>query len=108
MNERLNESKTISFNQYMREIVFPSLKLDGGPLKTLVQNSNLFSLEALRDNPNLFIFANADDYIHRAEDVQFMKNFIPEDQFYLYPDGGHVGNLWYPKNREDLDAVMKF
>tara|TARA_B110001454_G_C12722992_1_gene435602 strand:- start:1942 stop:3204 length:1263 start_codon:yes stop_codon:yes gene_type:complete len=108
MNARLNESKTISFNQYMREIVFPSLKMEGVSLATLVHNSNFFSLESLRNHPNLYIFANADDYIHRPKDVQFMKDFIPDSQFYLYPHGGHVGNLWYPKNRADLDAVMKF
>ncbi len=108
MNLRLDESKTISFNQYMREIVFPSLKMDGVPINTLVQNSNLFSLETLRNNPKLYIIANADDYIHRALDIQFMKDFVPESQFYLYPHGGHVGNLWYPKNREDLADIMKF
>ncbi len=108
MNERLEEARSISFNQYMREIVFPGLTIDNSSLKNLVQQSSLFSLEGLRNNPIVYIFTNADDYIHRQEDIQFMSDFVGENNFYLYPHGGHVGNLWYPKNRSDLESVMRF
>lgn len=108
MNARLAESRKISFNRYMREIVYPSLKSPDVPLETLVQKSNMFALESLRNNTKVYIFANKDDYIHRPEDIQFMNDLVGDDRFYLYPHGGHVGNLWFPKNRDDLNAVMKF
>ena len=77
------------------------------PLENLVQKSSLFSLEGLRNNPIVYIFTNADDYIHRQEDIQFMSDFVGQNNFYLYPDGGHVGNLWFPRNRSDLESVMR-
>ncbi len=107
MNSRLEEARSISFNQYMREIVFPNLNMKNMPLENLVQKSSLFSLEGLRNNPIVYIFTNADDYIHRQEDIQFMSDFVGKNNFYLYPDGGHVGNLWFPKNRSDLESVMR-
>lgn len=108
MNGRLEEARTISFKQYMSDIVFPNLNMGTVALKTLVEQSNLLSLRKLQHNKNIYIFSNVDDYIHRPEDIQFMNDLVGNDRFYLYPHGGHVGNLWYPKNRADLESVMKF
>lgn len=106
---RLNEAFKINFNKYVHDIVVPSLKRNDMPLKEFLWQASLYPLiESLKVNPNVYIFANADDFIYRPEDIEVMRNLVGDDRFYFYPYGGHVGNFWYPQNKADLDTVMAF
>ena len=48
---------------------------------------------------------NADDFIVNEKDLEFLANTFKE-RFTLYPRGGHVGNLWYPKNMEKVLSIL--
>ena len=67
------------------------------------------SLEALspvlRDSPRIFVMQNRDDFLARPEDIDALRSWLG-DRLYLYPLGGHLGNLWFEKNREDLRRIM--
>jgi predicted alpha/beta-fold hydrolase len=47
---------------------------------------------------------NADDFIARRKSIEELKDGLG-DQVTLYPHGGHLGNLWYPENKE---YVLRF
>jgi hypothetical protein len=42
---------------------------------------------------------NADDFLANRKTIEALKAALG-DQVMLYPYGGHVGNLWYPDNKE--------
>jgi hypothetical protein len=42
---------------------------------------------------------NADDFFVQSSSFDLLKETLG-DQLTLYPTGGHLGNLWYPDNKE--------
>jgi len=61
-------------------------------------------LDRLRGNPNVQFMHNADDFIARRTSIEELKDGLG-DQVTLYPYGGHLGNLWYPENK---NYVLRF
>src|SRR6185436_19148883 len=59
----------------------------------------------LRANSRLYVMENSDDFLARPEDLEALRSWLG-DRLYLYPLGGHLGNLWFGKNREDLRRIM--
>jgi phospholipid-binding lipoprotein MlaA len=51
---------------------------------------------ALRGNPSLRVFANANDFITSDEDVAWLMRVIGRERVSLFPTGGHLGNLHRP------------
>lgn len=48
---------------------------------------------------------NLDDFLARPEDIDALRSWLG-DRLYLYPLGGHLGNLWFEKNKDDLRGIM--
>jgi hypothetical protein len=48
---------------------------------------------------------NQDDFLARPEDIEALRSWLGA-RLYLYPRGGHLGNLWFGRNAEDLRAIM--
>jgi hypothetical protein len=44
---------------------------------------------------------NADDVLAERRAIEELKETLG-DQMTLYPYGGHLGNLWFRTNREDM------
>ena len=49
---------------------------------------------------------NLDDILVSAEDVAYLEKVFGK-RATIYPHGGHLGNLWYPENKEHLLDVFK-
>lgn len=109
--ERLAESKTIGYREYFIQFVAPSLMSNRvAPsrdiLEALLNKSNFYALEEiLKTNKNIYVFTNKDDFLISPPDVEFLKSTL-QDRLYLYPYGGHLGNIWFPINRADFTQVM--
>lgn len=61
-------------------------------------------LGRLRGYSRVQFMRNADDFIARRASIEELKDALG-DQVTLYPYGGHLGNLWYPENKE---YVLRF
>ncbi len=101
---RLFEAEQFSFQRYITEVLQPTVP--NGTIEEVLKNSSLHSLRSyLRRNPNIFVFENADDMIINQNDIEFLKNSFGR-RLNLYPRGGHMGNLWWERNKADLAAVF--
>jgi pimeloyl-ACP methyl ester carboxylesterase len=106
---RVNEAKRFSFGDYLSQLVFPAIRRSGGVALSddqMLAQASLGSLAPeLRENSRLFVMQNLDDFLARPEDIDALRSWLG-DRLYLYPLGGHLGNLWFEKNKDDLRGIM--
>jgi predicted alpha/beta-fold hydrolase len=63
-------------------------------------------LDRLRGNSKVQIVHNADDPLTDKKSIEELKEALG-DQVTVYPYGGHLGNIWYPQNREYALKLFK-
>ena len=61
-------------------------------------------VDRLRDNPKVQVLHNADDFLAERKAIEALKDILG-NRMTLYPHGGHLGNLWYPENK---NYILKF
>src|SRR5690606_15391462 len=67
----------------------------GKSMEDMAWETSLQSIESfLRNNPDIAALTNADDFILTADNYRFIAETFGERAF-LYPHGGHGGNLQY-------------
>ncbi len=103
---RLVEAKGWTLADYMGKIALPLWREQAGDsqadLEGLAARGSLAPiLEQVRANPKVRIMHNADDVFVERKSVEELKEAMG-DHMILYPYGGHLGNLWYWENREDV------
>jgi hypothetical protein len=102
--KRLQEAKAFTLKDYEEKIAVPRRELqeagangeglnEGGSLRPI--------LDRLRGNPRVHIMHNLDDILVERTAIEELKE-IMGDQMTVYPYGGHLGNLWYAQNQEDI------
>ena len=104
MRKRLEEAKGFTFTDYHEKIAVPLWQKQAGntdaDLEKFIQGGSLARIVArLRGNPKVQIMHNADDFMAERKSIEALKEALG-DQVMLYPYGGHLGNLWYPDNKE--------
>jgi len=102
--KRLEEAKAFTFTDYNEKIALPLWQKQAGntdaDLEKFIQGGSLARIVArLRGNPKVQIIHNADDFMAERKSIEALKEALG-DQVMLYPYGGHLGNLWYPENKE--------
>jgi hypothetical protein len=108
IRKRLQEAKGMTFTDYSDKIGVPVWRLQVGRPEA---DSERFSrrgslapiLDRLRGNPRVHVMHNTDDFLADKRSIEQLKDALG-DRVTLYPYGGHLGNLWYPENR---DAVLR-
>lgn len=100
---------TTSYRDYIDEFI-PYLYQEAlGQTITAQELTKINSLERIESflagNKDIYVMHNADDFIVNEKDLEFLANTFKE-RFTLYPRGGHVGNLWYPKNMEKVLSIL--
>lgn len=74
----------------------------------LNDKNSMFELAStLRNNKRLIIFHNQDDFLMRPQDFQFLKSNVDSNRLYLFPKGGHLGNVWHPVFQGLLQQKVK-
>jgi len=104
MRKRLEEAKNFTFSDYNQKIGLPLWQKQLGDLQadlgTFIQRGSLAHIvDRLRGNAKVHILHNADDFLAGRKSIEALKEALG-DQVTLYPYGGHLGNLWYPENKE--------
>jgi hypothetical protein len=106
---RLEEAKNVTFLDYTEKIALPVWRLQAGEpqadLESFTRRGSLTPiLDRLRGNSKVHIMHNADDFFADRKSIEDLKEALG-DQVTLYSFGGHLGNLWYPDNKE---YVLRF
>ena len=61
----------------------------------------------IRSNPRIFLMTNVDDFLLRGQsDVDYLSELFG-DRATFYPRGGHIGNMWYKENMDEMFALIK-
>lgn len=105
----LQAVKDATLASYREQIAVPAWRLQEGlpqaDEERFIQTGSLaFILDRLRGNSRVHVMHNADDFLAERKAIEELKEAMG-DQMTLYPYGGHLGNAWYPENRE---AVLRF
>ena len=100
--KRLQEAKALTWRDYEEKIAGPRRRLRDGADGSLSEVGSLRPIvDRLRANPRVHIMHNADDILADGAAIVELKA-VMGDQMTLYPSGGHLGNLWYAENQEDI------
>lgn len=95
------------FDCYLQTQLWPvwSSNNEGKSIEDMAWDTSLYSIEPfLRNNPNIAALTNADDFILTEENYQFIADTFGERAF-LYPRGGHGGNL---QHRDVVTQILTF
>jgi hypothetical protein len=104
---RLVEAASFSVRDYIQRLLLPEYTERTGTQTTLDElgmRSSLRSL-ALGSDPRVYVMHNADDFLVSPAQLAFLRETFGR-RFTLYPRGGHVGNIWYPDNRDAILATF--
>jgi len=95
------EALSLSFTDYMNKSVIPYYQDQFPESKHsnpswLAEQSKLFALEkSLAKNPKVWVFQNKNDFLIREKHLDWLRKTLA-DRVRLFPQGGHLGNLWHP------------
>ncbi|MCO5141635.1 MAG: hypothetical protein M9962_00935 [Oligoflexia bacterium] len=102
---RIEKSGNINFSDYLKLVLLPYLKTKETIItdfKSLDEASGLAAiLPFIKNNPNIKILHNSDDFLVSESHFNFLLKETPKN-LVLYPRGGHIGNLWFDKNRREI------
>jgi hypothetical protein len=100
----------ISFTDYLSRAAFPYWQKSTPSAKTLgdfVGQSDLLSLkDAIVRDPAFRLMHNEDDFLTRPKDLSDFASLMSA-RAVIYPKGGHLGNLWFQRNLDDLYAMVQ-
>jgi hypothetical protein len=102
--KRLEEAKAFTLKDYEEKIAVPRRQRREPEAngESLNERGSLGAiLDRLRGNPRVHIMHNADDILAHPAAIEALKEALG-GQMTLYPSGGHLGNLWYAQNQEDV------
>jgi hypothetical protein len=95
-----------SFEMYLYAFVLPYHRDRLGDVATaddLIARNDLHAIaEPLRANPKLRVFANRNDFLNSADDIEWLTALVGPEHVYFFPTGGHLGNLHQPEVQEQV------
>lgn len=111
VRKRLQEAQGLTFMDYNEKIGLPLWRIQEGEpqadLGSFIKRGSLAPiLDRLRSNSKVHIMHNADDFLADKKSIEDLKDALG-DQVTLYPYGGHLGNLWFPENKEYALRLFK-
>lgn len=107
---RIEAASSVTFVDYVERMALPLWKQEGAQgradLAEFARRGSLAAiLDRLRGNPRVHIVHNADDPLTPRQSILDLKKALG-DQVMVFPYGGHLGNLWYPDNKELVLRIL--
>jgi hypothetical protein len=103
-SQRLAEARSYTLQEYVEKFIIPQhRRMDLKELNT--RNSLKFIKTTLKSNKNIYLMHNLDDFLLSDQDIAFLETTFG-DRAILYPNGGHLGNLWYSQNKKDILRIF--
>ena len=111
MRQYLESAKDLTFLDYNERLAVSLWRIQfadpEADLDTFIERGSLTRiLDQLRSNSKVVVMHNADDVFTDRQSIAELKAALG-DQLILYPYGGHLGNLWYPENKQRIIGVFK-
>jgi hypothetical protein len=104
------EMASYSFEAYVYAFVLPYFRdqLDlVSSMDDLIAQTDLRSVASgLRDNPEIRLFANRNDFLTTSEDLAWITATLGPERVRLFPTGGHLGNLHKPEVQAEIMASI--
>lgn len=108
------EASEYSFLEYLYAFVLPyyaerldTIDLDEAGAREMLRRSGLRAYEeGLRANPDVRVFANANDFLLRQEDLDWLRGVLDE-RLVVFAEGGHLGNLHRAGIQASIRAVVE-
>jgi predicted alpha/beta-fold hydrolase len=106
------EAMTFSFRDYINKFLYAKIKNANlyathfrSPSELIDSSDMRTQITSLTDhNVKWAIFHNQNDFIFHKEDLDYLLNSNSDSR--IYPLGGHLGNLWFEKNRVDILSYL--
>ena len=107
---RIEAANRVTFLDYAERMALPLWTQEAGQgradLEEFARRGSLAAiLDRLRGNPRVHIGHNADDPLTARRSILTLKEALG-DQVVVFPYGGHLGNLWYPDNKELVLRIL--
>lgn len=108
-SRRLEEARSFSLMDYVKTFLIPKMQRAGNKKMSLKALDNLNSIRGIKsvleNNQSVFLMHNRDDILVSEKDVAYLEKILG-DRATIYPRGGHMGNLWYPGNKQHIVEVF--
>ncbi len=106
---RIEAANRVTFVDYAERMALP-LWTEGvqgrADLEVFARRGSLATiLDRLRGNSRVHIAHNADDPLTARQSLLELKRALG-NQVTVFPHGGHLGNLWYPDNKEFVLRIL--
>lgn len=99
-----------SYAMYLHAFVLPYHRdrlRSVASLEDLIAQNELHAIaEPLRGNPKLRVFANKNDFLTSAEDVDWLTALVGPERVRFFPTGGHLGNLHLPEVQAEVMGAL--
>lgn len=106
-DERHKEISEFGFKGYLQRLVIPHFSAQYPKLIDLIKHVNFnFVRKEVLENKNIFLMHNADDFIVDKDQLSYLLNVFGSTRSKIYPKGGHLGNLWFKQNQDDMIGIM--
>jgi acetyl esterase/lipase len=107
---RIEAANRVTFVDYAERMALPLWTEDGvqgrADLEVFARRGSLATiLDRLRGNSRVHIAHNADDPLTDRQSLLELKKALG-NQVTVFPYGGHLGNLWYPDNKEFVLRIL--
>jgi hypothetical protein len=111
LRKRLRQAGDLTFMDYSEKIALPLWRVQFSEPDADAENFTKKGgfgaiVDRLRGNSKVQIVHNADDPLTDKKSIEELKEALG-DQVTVYPYGGHLGNIWYPQNREYALRLFK-
>jgi len=99
-----------SFEDYFEKFAIPYYQAQGlasPAAKTMAKDGDLRTYEAgLRANPDVRIIVNQNDFLLTDADLAWLHATFATNQLTVFPQGGHLGNLFNPAVQKSILAAL--
>ncbi len=99
-----------SYRDYFEKFAIPYYQTRGlaRPVaETMERNGDLRTYDAgLRANPDVRVIVNQNDFLLTAADLAWLHATFATNQLTVFPQGGHLGNLFNPAVQQSILAAL--
>jgi len=99
-----------SYQDYIDKFVVPYYRSEGmaSPVvETLAAAGDLRTYgEGLRANPGIRVIVNQNDFLLADEDLAWLRATFAPEQLTVFPQGGHLGNLFNPAVQKTILGAL--
>jgi hypothetical protein len=104
------EIRQYSYQDYFEKFAVPYYQARGvaAPVaEALEKAGDLKTYEfGLRANSNVRIIVNQNDFLLAKEDLAWLRATFGPEQLTVFPEGGHLGNLFNPEVQKSILAAL--